>query len=112
MLGLTTYYRDEVFAYASEGAFEDCWNRVQMPLPPAVEEVYLHLRATDMRRYGIGLLHALTQLGLDLPACAPKLRRVGMVVKENNEERDTGVVWREMAGLFRGKGVALWRAGA
>lgn len=112
MPNLAAYYRDEVFAYASEGAFEDCWNRVQIPLSPAAEEVYLHLRATDMRRYGIGLLHALTQLGRDLPASAPKLRRVGMVVKENNGERDTAVVWREMAGLFRGKGVVLWRVGA
>jgi hypothetical protein len=112
MPNLAAYYRNEVYAYASEGAFEDCWNRMQIPLSPAVEEVYLHLRATDMRRYGIGLLHALTQLGLDLPASAPKLRRVGMVVRENNEERDTGAVWREMAGLFRGKGAVFWRVGA
>jgi hypothetical protein len=112
MPNLAAYYRDEVYAYASEATFDDCWNRVQIPLSPAVEEVYLHLQATDMRRYGIGLLHALTQLGLDLPASAPKLRRVEMVVKENNGERDTGVVWREFAGLFRGKGVVLWRVGA
>lgn len=109
---LTNYYRDEVFAYASDGASDDCWNRVQIPLSPAVEEVYLHLRATDMRRFGIGLLHALTQLGLDLPASAPRLRRVGMVVKENIGEKDTGVVWREVAGFFRAKGVVLWRVGA
>lgn len=112
MPNLANYYRDEVFAYASEGDFEDCWNRIQIPLSPAVEEVYLHLRATDMRRYGIGLLHALTQLGLNLPAGAPRLRRVGMVVKENNGERDMEVVWREMAGLLRRKGVVLWRIGA
>lgn len=112
MPALTTYYRDEVYAYASEGDFEDCSNRIQIPLSPAVEEVYLHLRATDMRRYGIGLLHALTQLGLDLPAAAPRLRRVGMVVKENNEERDTEIVWSEMGELFRQKGVVLWRVGA
>jgi hypothetical protein len=112
MPNLTNYYRDEVFAYASDGASDDCWNRVQIPLSPAVEEVYLHLRATDMRRFGIGLLHALTQLGLDLPASAPRLRRVGMVVKENIGEKDTGVVWREVAGFFRAKGVVLWRVGA
>ena len=84
---------------------------MQIPLSPAVEELYLHLRATDMRRFGIGLLYALTQLGLDLPTCAPRLRQVGMVIKENNSGQDTGVVWREMAGLFRGKGVVLWQVG-
>lgn len=111
MPNLTNYYDSEVYPYASNGDFEDCWNRVQIPLSPAVEELYLHLRATDMRRFGIGLLYALTQLGLDLPTCAPRLRQVGMVIKENNSGQDTGVVWREMAGLFRGKGVVLWQVG-
>ncbi|KAF3003679.1 hypothetical protein E8E13_008615 [Curvularia kusanoi] len=104
------YFVRHVLPYISAA---DGFMQAQLPVSPVMEELVLHFQSTDMQRFGLGLVYALTCLARSMPTAAPQLKRVVIVVEKRVSKRRRNmfqhgkVIWRELGHLLRRVGVEL-----